>query len=115
MKVVSGPHEGSIFYLQPMKDRPCPVGSSSGLKFCDHGISLPNDEMISIDQGRFELNSGTAYYTDNEGGTKARQGGRELEGNVPLLLKEGMELVMGSGVLKISLVDDCGKENIQNL
>ena len=102
VKVVSGPHEGSKFHLQPIKRRPCLVGSSSSRKFRKHGISLPKDEMISINQGKFELrDGGTAYYTDNDG--------------VPLLLKEGMELTVGGGVLKISLVDGDAEEVVEDV
>lgn len=102
VKVVSGPYKGSDYHLHPIKRRPCLVGSSSSRKFRKHGISLPNDEMVSINQGKFELgNGGTAYYTDNDG--------------VPLLLKEGMELTVGSGVLKISLVDGDAEEVVEEV
>lgn len=51
VSVVSGPHSGSKFHLRPIKRRPCPVGSFSTRKFRKHGISLPKDETVSVNQG----------------------------------------------------------------
>lgn len=119
VKVVCGPHEGSRFHLRPTKRRPCLVGSSSARSFRKNGISLPKDEMVSINQGRFRQRDGGMYYTDNDrSGTKVVQKTSELDGNVPLLLKgnvplllkEGMELTVGGSILKISFVGGCDEE-----
>jgi len=112
VKVVSGPHEGSQFHLKPIKRRPCLIGSSSARKFRKHGISLPKDEMVSIKQGQFIMkDQGTPYYIDSGSGEKVLEGGKVV-GTDALLLKEGMELTVGSGILKISLVSDGDEEKV---
>jgi len=54
---------------------------------------------------------GTPYYIDSGSGEKVLEGGKVV-GTDALLLKEGMELTVGSGILKISLVSDGDEEKV---
>jgi len=104
IEIYSGPHKGSTFLLQPRQRRPCFVGRSTSKKFRDRGISLSSDTETSTTHGKFQIMAdGLFYFTDTDSTNGTLHKGKELEGFVPLLLENGMELLIGSSLLKISL------------
>lgn len=105
IEVCAGPHSGSTFLLEPRVRKPCFVGRSKGKKFKERGISLYKDTETSTTHGKFHTKSDGKFYftdTDSTNGTLYKE--KELEGCVPILLEDRMELMVGTSLLRVSLV-----------
>lgn len=103
VEITSGHYAGSTFKLVPKHRQPCWVGRSQGKKFKDRGISLPKDLEISTTHGKFELVGSKLHYTDTGSTNGSKVHGEDLTPDTPLPLEDGLELVLGQSVLKISL------------
>ncbi len=113
IQVTLGPHSSSKYLLRPKPGTPCLLGRSKGKKFIKNGVSLHKDQEVSTTHGKFiieggglsnEGGEGPKFYFVDVGSTNGTvYNGGQLEHNVRLLLKDGMELKVGNSVLKIVL------------
>lgn len=103
VEIVGGHYSRNKYKLTPKLRQPCWVGRSQGKKFKDRGISLSKDLEISTTHGKFELVGGKLYYTDTGSTNGSKVHGEDLPPDKPFLLEDGVQLVLGQSVLKISL------------
>jgi hypothetical protein len=102
--VSSAVYQDKTFVLHPTLKTPCMLGRSTGKRYRDKGISLPQDPEVSTTHGRFSLEQNTFTYTDLDSTNGTTHQGRLLEPNVPLELHEGMLFTVGACVLKIDKI-----------
>jgi hypothetical protein len=102
IELVAGPHAGPVYDLKPTRT-PCWVGRSTGKKFKDRGISLPRDLEVSTTHGKFEIYQGKLCYTDDDSTNGSKLGEAVIEANSPLELINGMEIIAGQTVMRITL------------
>jgi len=103
VEVMSGPHAGAKFYLDPRSRAPCFLGRSAGKKFTERGISLSSDLEVSTTHGKFELKKGSYFYTDQGSTNGSYYKNVLMEPYQALELVSGMVLTVGTSELKISL------------
>jgi len=103
--IISGPHEGSNFSLRPTSRTPAFAGRSTGKKFVQKGVSLPDDYQVSTTHGKFTIYKGAAYFTDtgSTNGTSFKGDTEELQIDERYELNDGMVLVIGISELSITL------------
>jgi hypothetical protein len=102
-EVIEGLYAGQTFDLQPKPRSPCFIGRSAGKKFRDRGISMPNDGEVSTTHAKVEVKSGKVYFTDVGSTNGTLLNGEEVEPNVPLLITEGMQLLIGAELVRFTL------------
>jgi len=104
--IISGPHKRSQFKLQPRPRKPCFVGRSTGKKFRERGVSLPEDSEVSTTHGKFEtkpgIGSGKFFFVDTCSTNGSLYEGKDLDPATPLHLEEGMQITVGKTTMKIS-------------
>lgn len=101
-EVIEGLYAGQTFDLKPKSRSPCFIGRSAGKKFRDRGISMPNDGEVSTTHAKVEVKGGKAYYTDVGSTNGTLLNGEEVEPNVPLLITDGMQLLIGAELVRFS-------------
>ena len=101
-EVIEGLYAGQTFDLKPKSRSPCFIGRSAGKKFRDRGISMPNDGEVSTTHAKVEVKGGKAYYTDVGSTNGTLLNGEEVEPNVPLLIADGMQLLIGAELVRFS-------------
>ena len=101
-EVVEGLYAGQTFDLKPKSRSPCFIGRSAGKKFRDRGISMPNDGEVSTTHAKVEVKGGKAYYIDVGSTNGTLLNGEEVEPNVPLLITDGMQLLIGAELVRFS-------------
>lgn len=101
--VLSGPHAGTTFHLDPRPRAPCFLGRSAGKKFTERGISLSSDLEVSTTHGKFELKKGSYFYTDQSSTNGSYYKDKLVEPFQALELVDGMVITVGTSDLKISL------------
>jgi len=105
LEVCGGPHSGETYLLEPRIRKPCFIGRSKSKKFCERGVSLYRDTESSTTHGKFHVKAdGKFYYTDSDSTNGTLHRGKQLEGCVPLLLSDGVELLVGASLVRVSLV-----------
>ncbi|CAM9308312.1 unnamed protein product [Phaeothamnion confervicola] len=67
--VLNGPHKEAVFSLRPRAGEPAPVGRSTGKRFKERGVSLPQDSEVSTTHGRFEALAGGGFCFTDTGST----------------------------------------------
>ena len=105
VEIVGGEHAGTSYQLRPKQQKAgaCWIGRSTGKKFREKGISLPRDLEVSTTHGKFELIRGKYYFTDTGSTNGSRCGGQELLPDTPLELENGMEIIIGQTIMRITL------------
>lgn len=103
-EVIEGLYAGQTFDLKPKSRSPCFIGRSAGKKFRDRGISMPNDGEVSTTHAKVEVKGGKAYYTDVGSTNGTLLNGEEVEPNVPLLITDGMQLLIGAELVRFSFL-----------
>jgi hypothetical protein len=103
IELVAGPHGGAVYDLKPRPRSACWVGRSTGKKFKDRGISLPRDLEVSTTHGKFEMHQGKLCFTDDASTNGSKLGEAEIPANSPLELVNGMEIITGQTVMRITL------------
>ena len=101
-EVIEGLYAGQTFDLKPKSRSPCFIGRSAGKKFRDRGISMPNDGEVSTTHAKVEVKGGKAYYIDVGSTNGTLLNGEEVEPNVPLLITDGMQLLIGAELVRFS-------------
>ena len=101
-EIIEGLYAGQTFDLKPKSRSPCFIGRSAGKKFRDRGISMPNDGEVSTTHAKVEVKGGKAYYTDVGSTNGTLLNGEEVEPNVPLLITDGMQLLIGAELVRFS-------------
>jgi hypothetical protein len=103
VEILSGPHSGATFFLDPRPRAPCFLGRSAGKKFTERGISLSSDLEVSTTHGKFELKKGIYYYIDQSSTNGSYYKDKLIEPFQALELVDGMVITVGTSDLKISL------------
>jgi len=106
--VIAGPHTGETFALKPSARAKHPVGRSRSAKFVEKGISLHKDLEVSTTHGHLFIKAKQFYFTDanSTNGSRVVVNGtseQRLEPNEPVVLEQGMQLVLGQSTLEIKL------------
>jgi len=101
--IMSGPYKGTEYIVRPRLRKPCFIGRSTGKKFRDRGISLPEDSEVSTTHGKFIMKTGDTFcYVDTGSTNGTLFKGAELKSNDQLEIEEGLEITVGAGVLKMT-------------
>jgi hypothetical protein len=103
--LTAGPYAGNVFEMSPTQSTPCRVGRSRGKMFKTKGISLPKDLEVSTTHGQFHLNqAGRICFTDltSTNGTTIR--GETVAPDSPVELVDGMEILIGQTMMKMTLL-----------
>lgn len=103
VEILSGPHSGATFLLDPRPRAPCFLGRSAGKKFTERGISLSSDLEVSTTHGKFELKKGLYFYIDQSSTNGSYYKDKMIEPFQAIELVDGMVLTVGTSDLKISL------------
>lgn len=103
LTVESGPHEGEVFRLQPFAGI-CPIGRSTGKRYRERGVSLPNDPETSTSHAKVRVMQGKIMYTDVGSTNGTFINGESVEQNESYELSNGMELGIGACRIRVALV-----------
>jgi hypothetical protein len=108
VELTTGPYAGETFLLKPTEKAPSLVGRSKNKNLRTKGISLPKDLEVSTTHGQFELLDGKLCFTDLQSTNGTWVKSVELSPNEPLELVDGIEIIVGQTLMKITLCDLLG-------
>ena len=108
LKCVGGAHLGQKFRLEPSTDNGEDVfkmGRSTGKLFKEKGVSLYKDKEISTTHARVEIRNGEVFLVDADSTNGTQLNNVDVAGGVPMRLKEGDVITMGSTELMVHVTD----------
>lgn len=118
LRCTSGAHSGQRFRLEPNTENGednFKMGRSTGKLFKEKGVSLYKDKEISTTHAKIEVKNGQAFLTDNRSTNGTILNGVEMEPLVPIRLKEGDIILMGSTELHVQVTDMDDDENFASV
>ena len=118
LRCTSGAHSGQRFRLEPNTESGednFKMGRSTGKLFKEKGVSLYKDKEISTTHAKIEVKNGQAFLTDNRSTNGTILNGVEMEPLVPIRLKEGDIILMGSTELHVQVTDMDDDENFASV
>jgi len=118
LRCTSGAHSGQRFRLEPNTENgedSFKMGRSTGKLFKEKGVSLYKDKEISTTHAKIEVKNGQAFLTDNRSTNGTILNGVEMEPLVPIRLKEGDIILMGSTELHVQVTDMDDDENFASV
>ena len=118
LRCTSGAHSGQRFRLEPTTENgedSFKIGRSTGKLFKEKGVSLYKDKEISTTHAKIEVKNGQAFLTDNRSTNGSIINGVEMEPSVPIRLKDGDIIVMGSTELHVQVTDVEDDENFASV
>mmetsp|Transcript_45107 Transcript_45107/g.54649 ORF Transcript_45107/g.54649 Transcript_45107/m.54649 type:complete len:178 (+) Transcript_45107:146-679(+) len=104
IEIISGPHKGTAFNVKPKSRYPCFIGRSTGKKFRERGVSLPDDSEVSTTHAKLELKRGKFYFVDTGSTNGSLREGQPIEAGDPVLLEDGLTVQVGGSEMRITLV-----------
>ena len=81
------------------------MGRSTGKLFKEKGVSLYKDKEISTTHARVEIRNGEVFLVDADSTNGTQLNNVDVAGGVPMRLKEGDVITMGSTELMVHVTD----------
>jgi len=105
VELLSGPHQGKTYALVPTRRKACFIGRSKGKDCRAGGISLYKDLEVSTKHGKIMVNTeGKICFVDTDSTNGTQIGGRRLAPEDPVEIIDGMEILCGQTLMKMTLI-----------